>query len=83
MTRVKNTCSVVKNNYLIICEPKKCDLRWRFKLHTEPTDLNSFGKAFHSLGAAATIVEEDSLEAPLSFKMTQWSCYCIGKSVCY
>ena len=23
------------------------------------------------------------LEAPLSFKMTQWSCYCIGESVCY
>ena len=21
------------------------------------------------------------LEAPLSFKMTQWSCYCIGESV--
>ena len=23
------------------------------------------------------IVEGDGLEAPLSFKMTQWSCYCI------
>ena len=23
------------------------------------------------------------MEAPLSFKMTQWSCYCIGESVCY
>ena len=25
----------------------------------------------------------DGLEAPLSFKMMQWSCYCIGESVCY
>ena len=23
------------------------------------------------------------MEGPLSFKMTQWSCYCIGESVCY
>ena len=29
------------------------------------------------------LVEGDGLEAPLSFKMTQWSCYCIGESVCY
>ena len=29
------------------------------------------------------IVEWGGLEAPLSFKMTQWSCYCIGESVCY
>ena len=28
-------------------------------------------------------VEGGGLEAPLSFKMTQWSCYCIGESVCY
>ena len=25
----------------------------------------------------------DGLGAPLSFKMTQWSCYYIGESVCY
>ena len=29
------------------------------------------------------LVERDGLEAPLSFKMTQWSCDCIGESVCY
>ena len=28
-------------------------------------------------------VEGRGLEAPLSSKMTQWSCYCIGESVCY
>ena len=26
---------------------------------------------------------KNGLETPLSFKMTQWSCYCIGESVCY
>ena len=29
------------------------------------------------------LVEGDGLEAPLSFKMTQWSCYCIGESVSF
>ena len=28
------------------------------------------------------LVKGDGLEAPLPFKMTQWSCYCIGESVC-
>ena len=31
----------------------------------------------------AYLVEGDGLDGPLSFKMTQWSCYCIGESVCY
>ena len=26
------------------------------------------------------LVEGDGLEAPLSFEMTQWLCYCIGGS---
>ena len=27
-------------------------------------------------------MKRNALEAPLSFKMTQWSYYCIGESVC-
>ena len=39
---------------------------------------------FHFMFVSNSIVSRgDGLEAPLSFKMMQLSCYCIGESVCY
>ena len=65
-------------------EPNKLGFTW-FKLHTsrthEPFKVHMSRTSSGSHGSQ--LAEGEGLGASLSFKMKQWSCYCIRESVCY